>query len=363
MRKAILAGVTASVLLVSACSSTGGSADPNGSAESTVPTGARDTVPGPNELDTSGDNDPAPPTEIEKLTPGPAFGVSDVEVKALSEGAGVTQEAAEVFEEVDFLNFVYEFDIGIESMNQFETVDGEYLDEDLFFAVTNIQYGDIGEDGAVEAVVYVHYNTGGTGQFTDVIVYGLDDGGAPVQLATAGSGDRANGGIESGRIRDGSLQLSRFEGDAACCPTKVLTYEYRDWKDGFLQPLGEPEKEAFVSFDGPPNVNPPDYDSSELKFLPGTSSARMFGSGDSNPLTFEAFKGQTTRVELTSEIFGQVSLSLTDSTTGEVLGEIQVNTAITVELPNDGEYVLTPSVISAELDDVSPGFEAEIQIN
>src|SRR5687768_15295423 len=91
---------------------------------------------------------------------------------------------------VDFRNFAYKAGIGGEAAS---VVDGTFHrdDEDdrLYFEVVDVDYGDLTGDGREEAVVTTLENTGGTGQFTDGLIFTMRDG-KPNLLGAVGVGDR-----------------------------------------------------------------------------------------------------------------------------------------------------------------------------
>lgn len=137
---------------------------------------------------------------------------------------------------VDFRNFTYQPGCSRDSNHQRAAVatrDGRFelnTDTDkLSFLVVSIAYGDLTGDGQDEAAVLTGCNTGGSGDFSEGIVYGFRDGKA-VELARTESGDRAYGGIQKLGMRDGLLVVERFatdEGGPMCCPKYLDTLRYR----------------------------------------------------------------------------------------------------------------------------------------
>lgn len=141
-------------------------------------------------------------------------------------------QAAGDIRRVDFQNFNYTPDCvmvdGKPTGTPITVRNGSYrleqADNHVIFGVLSIQYGDLTGDGHDEAAVVTHCNLGGTGQFTEGMVYGMQAGN-PVLLGRVEGGDRAYGGIESLTIEDGRLVVGRFATDdgPACCPMYIET--------------------------------------------------------------------------------------------------------------------------------------------
>jgi len=107
--------------------------------------------------------------------------------------------------------------------------------------------GDLNGDGSNEAVVLIWQSGGGSGTFSYLAVMGRSDSGIKNQ-GTAEIGDRVK--LRSGRIDDASIildVLQQGEGDAACCPTQLVT---RTWSmvDGQLHE-GEMEVTGTLSLE------------------------------------------------------------------------------------------------------------------
>jgi hypothetical protein len=118
----------------------------------------------------------------------------------------------------------------------------------LEFAVVAVTFGDLTGDGEAEAAVLTRCNTGGSGDFTEGVVYGIQQGQVR-ELARTDMGDRAYGGIRSLAIAGNQLVVERYatdEGGALCCPKYIETLHYR-LGDGQLQ-----QKTAVTRQDAPP---------------------------------------------------------------------------------------------------------------
>jgi len=113
--------------------------------------------------------------------------------------SGFAQSNAQAIRKVDFRNFSYATCFDDEKKTT-RITKGKYQreikDDDIkysvYFAVRDVVYGDLDGDGQEEAVVDTLCNGGGTGQFTDGLVYKMQNG-KPVQIGSLGVGDRADG--------------------------------------------------------------------------------------------------------------------------------------------------------------------------
>ena len=111
--------------------------------------------------------------------------------------------------DVDFMNgFSYHTGFDLESSMSTVT-DGSFENGQIgdvgyyWFGVTDVDFGDLNNDGADEAIVTTSWNGGGSGYFDSVRAFRLVDG--EVQAAgTVLFGDRADGGVFDARIEDGT---------------------------------------------------------------------------------------------------------------------------------------------------------------
>jgi len=138
----------------------------------------------------------------------------------------------------DLRNFTYEPSCASEDSAKPVTVkDGEYSYEKqedgyidhFYFKVFDVIYGDLTGDGKAEAVALTVCNTGGTGNFTEGFIFGVQNG-RTVQLAILPGGDRAYGGIRKVWIETGRLVVETNdpgELGGACCPTEIITSTYK----------------------------------------------------------------------------------------------------------------------------------------
>lgn len=143
--------------------------------------------------------------------------------------------AAGDIRQVDFRNFTYASSCISEDgrLTDIQVRDGEFKRErqydSLFFSVLSVNYGDLTGDGQSEAAIAVNCNTGGTGQFSEGLVYAMRSG-APALIARIEGGDRAYGGIAGLSVENGKLRVERYATDEdgpACCPRYIETTQLR----------------------------------------------------------------------------------------------------------------------------------------
>lgn len=232
--------------------------------------------------------EPVPTTHV-VATPVPSV---DAQSDAASEGVA-RENAISDIADVDFHNGFTHF-IEFEDEVAVTVEAGEFIDEQgsLWLWVLDVQYGDLTGDGLAEAVVHVGYNTGGSGQFGELTVWGVRDGDL-VQLGSIGTGDRAHGGLANFELAGGALRTENFQSDqGACCPTMVTESAYVVGADGlFLAESSSFTRWMSVAGTDPGLGGDP---LPELEFLPGTSSAVVaVGPGQaSEALSFDASVGQ-----------------------------------------------------------------------
>jgi hypothetical protein len=153
--------------------------------------------------------------------------------------------------QVDFRNFTYAAQCAEETDldDGIPVRDGKYVresaDGNFSFGIFSISYGDLTGDGRDEAAIAASCNTGGTGQFSEGMVFAMHEG-KPVIIGRVDGGDRAFGGLASLGIEEGQLVVERYATDddgPACCPKYIDTVHLR-WQDGRLQEEGASMRRA-----------------------------------------------------------------------------------------------------------------------
>ena len=209
---------------------------------------------------------------------------------------------------VDFKNFTYSaYCIGNRPQN-IKVKDGEYSSEkqedgwvDRFsFTVFATAFGDVNGDGSDDAITLTSCNTGGTGNFSEGMVYSMK-AGKPAVIARIPGGDRADGGLRSARVEKGLLVVeSNEEGPEGglCCPQFIITRKYKVVAGKLVQ-QGKPLKESIDRTE-------------RVRFDPGTSSATFTAyvpGSESKKFVVGARAGQTLTVTVNGDQAGVRLLS------------------------------------------------------
>lgn len=337
----VLAAVVTAVL--AACSVSGGSA----SVESARPAGVSTTAL---RIPSSATPAPTPTTPGVTTAPVPASAapapttaapasttVAPAPAPTTARPAATTPAPATGIAGIDFENFTYPVGEGAPvTVAQGAAQRGNAGDPGyIFVRVEDVLKGDMDGDGQPEAAVTLLYNTGGTGQFTDVLVYRWD-GSAPALVGAAGVGDRAFDGVRSTTIEGGQLVIDRYGGaDGACCPTTVVRRTYTVGAGG-VATTGAARTWAIVYLDRDPVAT-----QVPIRFRPGTNGAYLSGLADQSvPGTFAASKGQrlTLAVEELNPVLEYASLDLVKN--GDVLGTAAPDAPLSIVLPEGGGYLV-----------------------
>jgi hypothetical protein len=330
--------VALGALTLAGCSISSGT---NASVDSAQPLGASTTalvIPTPSTTRAPGvttTRAPAVPTSAVPTT-APAPTTVATTAPPPTSATPTTVAAATGIAGVNFENFTY--DLGVEggplALVQGAAQRGNVGDPTYVFArVQDVLKGDMDGDGVPEAAVTVLYNTGGTGEFTDVYVYRWN-GSTPVLVGTAGTGDRAFDGVRGTTLVDGKLVIERYGGaDGACCPTTVVRRAFTVGADA-LVPAGPARTWALVYLDRDPTLN-----ETPIRFLPGTNGAYLSGvAGQSLPGGFGARKGQRLDLEV-QDLSAELGYASLDVVRGDsVLGTASVDAPLSLVLPEGGRY-------------------------
>lgn len=220
-----------------------------------------------------------------------------------TETADSGAKAQSEIRQIDFKNFTYEPYCAGEDSAKITVKKGEYAldkgDDKLFFAVTDVAYGDLTGDGSEEAVILTVCNTGGTGQFSEGFIYAMKDGKIELLTRIEG-GDRAYGGLRSAKIENGLLVVGRNdvgEQGGACCPEFVVMAKYK-LEGKTLKQSGSDERREL-------------YPAERVKFEKGTTSTtvniKLTNDEDIKRLSIGAQDGQFLNVWSDSK---DVSISL-----------------------------------------------------
>ena len=136
---------------------------------------------------------------------------------------------------VDFRNFEYSAYCAADKPFKVKVSNGEFLhhgNESVFdylrFWVHSVEYGDLDGDSKDEAVVILVCHPGGTGKFSEGLIFSPGTF-RPRIVGRFSGGDRAAGGLVSAVVRDGHLVVERNEEDGGglCCPNTTFTSTHR----------------------------------------------------------------------------------------------------------------------------------------
>ena len=249
------------------------------------------------------------------------------------------QTDTQAIRKIDFRNFSYNtcFD---EDQKTTRITKGKYQREikdgdikySVYFEVRAVVYGDLDGDGNEEAVVDTICNSGGTGQFTDGLVYRMQNG-KPVLIGNIGVGDRADGGLHEVKIVNGLLKVSRYGGHSgACCPDYIETSTHKLTGKRLVE-IGKPVQSDYVSKDG-------DYATRRVRFARGTSSTLVKGTTKGQETYLIGAKaGQMMSLKITGTN-ANVDLQAPE---GADIAQPKLNQPWSAKLPANGDYKLTIS--------------------
>ena len=312
-----------------------------------ISTDASSTVPAVAETTQAG---PAAPTTLAPTTLAPTTLAPTTE--PLSQG-GV--------EGVDFGTFTYDLAYGLGSISVVDgtAIRGRLGDAECLDArVERVLTGDMDGDGRAEAAVTLSYGcSGGTGRITDVYVYRWD-GRRPELIGRAGAGDRARGGVRWTALVNGGLQIDRYDGVAACCPTSVVRRTLEVQSDRLV------ERDAPITYSLASLGSNVDASGEEtIRFLPATDTA-FFGSTaePAPPAGFDARQGQRLTLKIDELDRDSVYAPLDVVRDGAVLGGAKPGAPLTITLPADGHYQIRVAPGSVPAGGTPPRVEAELTI-
>ena len=113
------------------------------------------------------------------------------------------------------------------------------------FTLQSVSFADLTGDGQDEAIVVLHYRTGGTQQTDYVYIYSFA-AGQPKLLAYFHAGDRAYSGLCKVIGDHAELVVELFDPEKRsgdCCSSGIVRTRYR-WEQGQFKAVGAPERET-----------------------------------------------------------------------------------------------------------------------
>lgn len=232
---------------------------------------------------------------------------------------------------VDFKNFTY---VGVcvsDTGEKVTVTNGEFSEEKqadgyverFYFKVFDINYGDLTGDGREEAVVLTVCNTGGSGNFSEGLIFGIK-AGKPAVLARIPGGDRADGGLRTTRVENGLLVIESNDpgpDGGACCPQIIVTTRYKLTGNRIVRSGKETRRDI--------------YPTERVTFGRGSSGKTlrvMIPEGEGKRFIVGGRAGQTLSVSVDTE---QASLRLL----GDAGPKYGINNFM-VLLPTSGDYTI-----------------------
>jgi hypothetical protein len=110
------------------------------------------------------------------------------------------------------------------------------------FTLQSVEFANVTGDGQEEAIIVLHYRTGGTQQTDYVYVYSFA-AGRPKLLAYFHSGDRAASGLYKVYGENGKLVVELFDPEKRsgdCCSSAFVRMRYK-WHNGRFEAFGARE--------------------------------------------------------------------------------------------------------------------------
>lgn len=124
-------------------------------------------------------------------------------------------------------------------------MDGHEYTQWAGFALQSVEYAEVTGDGREEAIVVIHYLSGGTQKTHYVYIYSFADG-KPKLLAYFHTGDRAYSGLSKVSGVDGKLVVELFDPEKKtgdCCSSGIVRTRYK-WHSGRFEAFGKSERET-----------------------------------------------------------------------------------------------------------------------
>lgn len=149
--------------------------------------------------------------------------------------------------QVDFKNFSYPRTgpllghdrlmwLDLSAKSQIRLHDGK---DSTGFTLASVTFADVTSDAKEEAIIVLHYDTGGTQQTDYIYIYSLNSG-QPKLLAYCYTGDRAYSGLYRVYGRNGKLVVELHDPKKAiglCCSSRFIRTQY-EWRNNGFVPHG-----------------------------------------------------------------------------------------------------------------------------
>lgn len=353
------AAVTSFVLVAAACGATGAPSSTADASPTSKVTATKSTAPtiAPAIVYSANPSTSTTSSSLAEPTPAPttAASVPPSITSPTTQPTAAPPAAPDPCSAYDFRNFRYYFpDYGIVTVANGVGVRGApgtlgYVS----IQIRDVAIGNIGGvDADAETAVLAMAETGTEGRYTDVYVFSCSAAAAVTLLTTAGSGDRAYGGIRSVAIVDSKLVVDRYADDqGACCPGAISRQVFS--LDGaVLTAAGPPNVKKYTLANAPGPV--------AISFFSNTSTAAIGGdTAHAKPAGLVAYAGQRLKVAVLPNVIGENPVTIDVTHESAVLGSVSSGSSAVVTLPADGYYELKARATTPGADGA---FDAEVTI-
>jgi hypothetical protein len=172
-------------------------------------------------------------------------------------------DAQKSIRQVDFKNFTYPLSgptlghdrlrwLDMSTKRHIRLVSGQDTTGSPGFTLESVLIADVTGEGQEQAVVVLHYRTGGTQQTDYVYIYSFADG-KPKLLAYFHSGDRGSSGLYKVYGENGKLVVELFDPEkrSGDCRSEGFVRTRYKWLNGRFEAFGARESGALVTEDHP----------------------------------------------------------------------------------------------------------------
>ena len=158
--------------------------------------------------------------------------------------------------QIDFKNFSYPLSgstlghdrlkwLDVSAARQIRLTNGKDNSRPPGFTLESVSFADVAGQKQDDAIVVLHFNTGGTQQTDYVYIYTIAVG-KPKLLAYFHAGDRAYSGLRRVYAEDGKLVVELFDPEKKsgdCCSSGIVRTRYK-WQHGRFEAVGTSEHET-----------------------------------------------------------------------------------------------------------------------